>query len=150
MAKKKKKDALNYQRTEFYDIRPVPNLKTANFGGKTYRVLYGRSDQALGGCERRSRKRPRVFLDDRLIGVARLDVAIHEAIHACLGHRLGEAEAERVGRDVSRFIFRLYHADPERAVVARCDAEGEKPLVNKASLRWVPRKGKSPQDNAPS
>ena len=51
MAKKKKKDALNYQRTEFYDIRPVPNLKTANFGGKTYRVLYGRSDQALGGTE---------------------------------------------------------------------------------------------------
>jgi hypothetical protein len=141
---KKSKPKLNYQSTEFYNTRPVPNLKSASFNRKVYRVLYGRSDEALGGCERRNLPRPRVFLDDRLLGVTRLDVAIHEAVHACLGHRLAEAEVERVSRDISRFVFRLYSADPEQEVVARCDREGEKPLVSMGSLRWVkpvPREG---------
>lgn len=140
----KKKLKLKYESTEFCDTRPVPNLKTANFNGKTYRIVYGRSEAALGGCERRSRPRPRLFLDDRLLGLARLDVAIHEAVHACLGHKLAEEEVERVSEDVSRFIFRLYHADPDAQVVARCEREGQQPLVNLKSLRWAQNNLKHP------
>ena len=137
---RKKKSSLEYQSTEFCDTRPVPGLKTARFNGKTYRIVYGRSDVALGGCERRSKSRPRLFLDDRLLGVARLDVALHEAVHACLGHRLSEEEALRVSEDISRFILRLYHADPDQEVAARCEREGQKPLVNLGSMRWAGRK----------
>ena len=134
---RKKKSKIAYESTEFCDTRPIPGLKSARFNGKTYRIVYGRSDVALGGCERRSKPRPRLFLDDRLLGVARLDVALHEAVHACLGERLSEAEALRVSEDISRFILRLYHADPDQQVIARCEREGQKPLVNLGSMRWA-------------
>jgi hypothetical protein len=138
---RKKKPALVYEATEFRDTRQIPKLKTARFNGKTYRIVYGRSDEALGGCERRSKPRPRLFLDDRLLGVARLDVALHEAVHACLGGRLSEQEAVRVSQDVARFILRLYHADPDQEVIARCQREGQKPLVNLGSMRWAGMRG---------
>lgn len=89
------------------EVHPMPEIQTATFLGKSFRVGYARVPGKCGGCTARNDKTPVVFIDDRLEGGQLLEVAIHEAIHACFDGKLKERKVLSAGKDIARFARRI-------------------------------------------
>jgi len=80
-------------------------VKTHTFNGTKYAVWV---DAKLDGFADQPHERDRlaIYIDPELFGLAHLDTAVHEAIHAAF-HAAPEKLVGVTARDIARFLWRL-------------------------------------------
>jgi hypothetical protein len=93
--------------TNHVDLKPIPELNKHSFLGKKFDIRWAIVPGMLGGCTGRDDKRPVLFLHPKLRGGKLFEVALHEALHACLDERVSEDEVEEMALDIKRFIYRF-------------------------------------------
>jgi hypothetical protein len=109
-------------------------FKSATFKGKKFQLWTGELDKdpnfaekdgvVLGRCESRNNKNPRLTIDDRLVGLPRLETALHEALHACFDESLSEEDVTVVSRDISKFLFRMWENLTDDEILKRKKQNG--------------------------
>ena len=62
--------------------------------------------RALGSCDPPEDKRKAILIDSSLRGQKRLEILIHEMLHACDWHK-DESWIEEVSHDIARVLWRL-------------------------------------------
>lgn len=65
--------------------------------------------------DEKKKAKPKILIDQRLAGRSRLEIEIHEALHACLPQTSEESITE-TAKDVARILWTLgYRIDDEKA-----------------------------------
>ena len=81
-------------------------VKSATFAGKKFKVsLEDRLDGYADAPENADVSRE-LWINPDLVGERRLDVCIHEALHACHPY-MGEEDVAETARDIARFLYRM-------------------------------------------
>lgn len=103
---------------EFWKLIVFPDFRTHDFNGAKYEIALcvDPEDEAggWGWTSRREQPRPLLWLHESLSGPRQIEVAVHEALHACLDERMSEGEVDQIAKDISSFVFKLIlTTDPE-------------------------------------
>jgi len=93
----------------------VPNL-IATLLGKRYRISFEHPVVANGkivdgSCDPPNCRNKTIHVDSNLTGARRMEILIHEMLHACDWHK-DESWVETAAQDISRVLWRLgYRGD---------------------------------------
>ena len=92
-------------------MRPI---RSATFRGRRWAVQFCKpADPRYHGlCEGPGTPDKTISLDERMVGLGLLDLAIHEALHACVWD-LDEDAVTETAWDIARFLHRLGFRRPE-------------------------------------
>lgn len=89
----------------------MKRIRTQSFRGVSFQFMEAlphpdRYFPPLGATTGRRVKQPTIVVRAELRGKRRIEVLVHEAIHACFD-RMPERTVQRVGMDISTFLWRL-------------------------------------------
>ena len=88
---------------------PQP-VRTHVFRRQRWKIRFDRLlPHAYGECSHGERK---IAIDPNVGGLGRLDVLVHEAMHACFPD-LDEDEVDEYSWDIARFLWRLGYRGPD-------------------------------------
>lgn len=74
--------------------------------GKRWNLRFPRLQTARGDCDSPDKPNKQIRIDARLSGEERLEVIIHELLHAGGWHR-SECYVEQEAKDIARILWRL-------------------------------------------
>lgn len=81
-------------------------IRTATFSGKRWRIVADEHVDGYVDAPEFADDERELYISAGLKGRRRLEVCVHEALHACHGG-LPEKEVDGIARDVARFLWRL-------------------------------------------
>lgn len=86
-------------------------VRFLTINGKRYRLRFVRYRKRLHGeCDPPHAPAKEIWIDERLHGEKRLEILIHEMLHAAFWW-LSEESVDRVGKDLARALTRLGYKD---------------------------------------
>lgn len=96
----------------------MPEDHHVTIDGKRWLLRFTRlTGDAAGWTFFQNSKRPRILIDERLRGGARMETIIHELLHACLGPNISEEAVTEAARVIRRTLVNLNYREVK-------DAEG--------------------------
>jgi len=90
---------------DILERRMLP-VRSATFMGKRYKISLDERLDGYADAPEFSNGKREVWINPDLFDERRLDVIIHESLHACWPEA-GENVVDRTARDIARFLWRL-------------------------------------------
>lgn len=90
----------------------MPEDHHVTIEGKRWLLRFTRlTGDAAGWTYFDNAKRPRILVDERLRGGARLETIVHELLHACLGPSISEEAVTEAARVIRRTLVNLNYKE---------------------------------------
>ena len=92
--------------------QPVPEDHSVKIDGKRWLLRFTKlNGDAAGWTFFEGAKRPRILIDERLKGAARLETIVHELLHASLGPAISEESVTEAAKVIRRTLTALNYKE---------------------------------------